>query len=113
MEQKPSKHNRTTEVIPNRAKELREILQLTQEQFAESIMVSTNTISRIERREISLTAENAVKIADRYHISLDWLYLRSDTMESPRYQKNLQEALQCIEESAKEARTVHLHLQKK
>lgn len=65
-------------VILGRVKELRTEYGLTQEKFAESIQVSPNTISRIEQKNMSLSSEIALKIADKYKVSLDWLFNRSN-----------------------------------
>lgn len=91
-------HYRKKPVILGRVKELRTEHHLTQEEFAESIGVATNTISRIEREEMSLSSEVALKIADEYKISLDWLFGRSKEEIPVPYLQNLQEALDCISE---------------
>ncbi|MBM6899410.1 helix-turn-helix transcriptional regulator [Gemmiger formicilis] len=87
---------RKAPIIAGRVKELRTERHLTQEEFAESIGVATNTISRIERKEMSLSSEVALKIADEYKISLDWLFGRSEEEIPVPYLQNLQEALDCI-----------------
>lgn len=53
---------------------------LTQEAFAAEIGVSTNTISRIERGEISFSSDVALRIAKRWDVSLDYLFGRSPCM---------------------------------
>ena len=77
------KDPRKKELIIGRVRELRERLGMTQEKFAESIGISTNTISRIEREQISLTSDVALKIADTHDVSLDWLFFRGKTVISP------------------------------
>lgn len=62
------------ELAIERVKAVRERANLTQEQFAEKIEVATNTISRIERGENDLTAIVALKINQKFFISLDYLF---------------------------------------
>ncbi|MWV44042.1 helix-turn-helix domain-containing protein [Paenibacillus sp. HJL G12] len=87
------------DIVLWRVKELREEKNLSQLEFAESIDVSSNTISRIERGEMSLSSDIALKIADTYGISLDWLFNRGDDQLSPKLRANLQEAINCIQEN--------------
>ncbi len=89
---------RAKSLVIGRVKELREFLHMTQEAFAESIDVSANTISRIERKDISLSSDVALRIADVHGISLDWLFFRGEEMRSPERLAKLKEALACIAE---------------
>lgn len=91
--------NRKKPVIIGRVKEVRDFYHKTQKQFAKSINVSSNTISRIEREEISLTSDIALKIADEYGISLDWLFYYGEEMECPKHLKNLEDAFSCMSET--------------
>lgn len=85
-------------IISGRVKELRIEEGLTQEKFADSIGVAPNTISRLERKEMSLSSEIALRIAEKYTVSLDWLFYRSE-MEIPfKCWENLQEAFDCMKE---------------
>lgn len=94
---KPKKTSkRKKPIIRGRVKELRKLEKKTQALFAESIDVSSNTISRIEREEISLTSDIALAIADAYGISLDWLFYRSEEMMSPKNLENASEAFECM-----------------
>lgn len=90
-----SRHKK--DIVLGRVKDLREREKLTQAQFAESIDVSSNTISRIEREDMSLSSDIALKIADKYDISLDWLFLRGEKILSPKCQASIKEAIKCIE----------------
>jgi len=99
MNNKNGSNKRKKDIVLGRVKELREVNNLTQLKFAESIDVSTNTISRIERGEMSLSSDIALKIADTYGISLDWLFYRGDEKLSPKLRANFQEAFKCINES--------------
>ena len=85
--------------IPTRVKELREILKLTQAAFAERIDVSNNTISRIELKNMNLSSDIALRIANEFRISLDWLFYLNDNMLSPARRAKLNEAFDCMQES--------------
>lgn len=58
-------------------KDLRQGRGLTQEEFAEKIGVAPNTISRIEQNENPMSANVALKIAQEFHVSLDYLFGRT------------------------------------
>lgn len=90
------------EIIRGRVKELREFEKLTQEQFAESIEVSSQTISDIECKRVSLSSDIALRIARVYDVSLDWLFYQSDEKISPTCKLRMQEALACMSESDEE-----------
>lgn len=98
MNHKTGASKRKKDIVLGRIKDLREWEKLTQAEFAESIEVSPNTISRIEREEMSLSSDIALKIADRHGISLDWLFGRGEEMLSPERQARAKEALSCIQE---------------
>lgn len=85
-------------IYPHRVRELRENRNLTQEQFAEKIDIATNTLSRIERKEMSLSSDIAMKIAKEYHVSLDWLFLRSNEELTTSDNEILDEAFDCMKE---------------
>lgn len=52
---------------------LRKRARLTQEQAAEKLGVSKNTISRIERGETALSVDMALKVHDAFFVSIDYL----------------------------------------
>lgn len=91
---------RKKEIIISRVKELRAMKKETQEQFAENIGITSNTVSRIERGEMSLSSEVALKISDAYRVSLDWLFLCSDDSLSPAHQTKMKEVFTIIQEQA-------------
>ena len=59
------------EIIRGRIKELRKSENEAQEKFAESIDVSSQTISDLECERVSLSSDIALKIAKKYAVSLD------------------------------------------
>lgn len=91
--------------------ELRVIKNLIRLEFSESIDVLSNTISRLERGEMSLSSDLALKNADRYGISLDWLFYLDNEQLSPKLRANLEKAFKCIQESI--SIPIHLKINKK
>ena len=61
-----------------RIRDLREESDLTQEQIAKILMCDQSLYSKYERGERPLPLELAVKLADFYHVSLDYLVGRSN-----------------------------------
>ena len=56
-----------------RIRDLREDHDLTQQRVAEILMCDQSLYSKYERGEIALPLELAVKLADLYNVSLDYL----------------------------------------
>lgn len=90
------------EIIRGRIKELRKSVNKTQEKFAESIDVSSQLISNLERGRTSLSSDIALKIAKEYAVSLDWLFYQCDERISPTCKLHMQEAFDCMSESNEE-----------
>ena len=65
-------------MIFERIRNLREDNDLKQRQLAEYLNVSQNTYSQYETGVIALSAENAVKLAAFYKVSVDYLLGVSD-----------------------------------
>ena len=63
-------------VFPN-VKNLREDHDLRQREVAAALSVSQNTYSQYENGVIELTAENLIKLADLYGVSVDYLLGRT------------------------------------
>ena len=59
-------------------REIREDNDLKQKDIAKVLNVSQNTYSQYENGVISLTAEVLCKLADYYHVSVDYLLDRTD-----------------------------------
>lgn len=66
------------EVKSNTIKRLKELREkngkISQEEFAEKIGVSAETIKKIEQGKIKLSLDNAIRIKNQYNVSLDWIY---------------------------------------
>ena len=63
---------------------LREDRDIKQKDIAKYLNVSQNTYSQYETGVISLTAEILIKLADYYHVSVDYLL---DRTNNPHTQK--------------------------
>ena len=62
-----------------RIRDLREDADLTQKQIAETLLCDQSLYSKYERGERVLPLDLAVKLADYYQVSLDYLVGRSNT----------------------------------
>ena len=65
-----------------RIRDLREDHDLTQQTVAEVLMCDQSLYSKYERGERELPLGLAVKLADFYHVSLDYLVGRTNQKES-------------------------------
>ena len=65
-------------VMNLRIRDLREDADLTQKQIAEILLCDQSLYSKYERGERILPLDLAVKLADYYQVSLDYLVGRSD-----------------------------------
>ena len=61
-----------------RLKELREARHLSQLRLATELNLTQNSISRYENMEREAGYETLIRIADYFHVSLDYLLGRSD-----------------------------------
>lgn len=61
-----------------RIRDLREDADLTQTQISEFLLCDQSLYSKYERGERDLPLELAIKLADFYHVSLDYLVGRTD-----------------------------------
>jgi transcriptional regulator with XRE-family HTH domain len=64
-----------------RIRDLREDADLTQKQVAEILLCDQSLYSKYERGEREFPLELAIKLADYYHVSLDYLVGRTDKKE--------------------------------
>ncbi len=67
-----------------RIRDLREDRDLTQSQIAEYLMCDRSLYSKYERGERPLPLELAIRLADLYRVSLDYLVGRSGDRTPPR-----------------------------
>lgn len=66
----------TSNIFPQRLKELRLKKGLTQTELGEKVGVKQNTFTNWENGKREPSFENLVKLADLFDVSLDWLFGR-------------------------------------
>lgn len=66
----------TSNVFPQRLKQLRQKKGLTQQKLAEILGIKRNTYSDWENGKTEPGFENLIKLADLLEVSLDWLFGR-------------------------------------
>ena len=64
--------------MKNRVKDLREDYDLTQQQVAEAIGMTQWKYSYIETGTQQLTGDILIKLANLYHVSIDYLLAQTD-----------------------------------
>lgn len=64
--------------VKNRIRDLREDSDLTQQRLAEAIGITQRKYSYIETGVQPLTDEILVRLADYYHVSIDYLLRQTD-----------------------------------
>ena len=69
-----------TKMVFERIRELREDNDFKQEKLAQVLGVRQTTYSKYELGKINVPIDMLIKIADFYHVSLDYLVGRSDQM---------------------------------
>lgn len=65
-------------IISSRIKLLRQSLKLNQIEFAKTLGIKQSTLSSYENGIVSPSSDILLTIAQKYHISLDWLFGLSD-----------------------------------
>jgi transcriptional regulator with XRE-family HTH domain len=74
---------RITAIKTDRVAELRSRKSLSREQFAADVSISPDMVKKLEKRERGLTLDIALKIAEAYNITLDWLFgVDNETQEA-------------------------------
>lgn len=66
----------TSNIFPQRLKELRQKKGLTQQEIADLVHVNRVTYTNWEKGKREPSFENLVKLADLFEVSLDWLFGR-------------------------------------
>lgn len=61
------------EIFSLRIKELRQSLGMTQKEFAEGLNITASALSAYEKNNINPSISIAKRIAEVYHVSIDWL----------------------------------------
>ena len=87
------------QTISNKIRNIRKYNKLTQEEFAEELDISRSKVSSWERTRRDMTITDAIKFANRFHISLDnFLEIKEISVEeyieiSDKFFKNKQISL--------------------
>lgn len=53
----------------------RHVLGLQQNEFCERAKIAPNTYNQYERGKKRPTIDNAIRLVETYHLTLDWIYL--------------------------------------
>ncbi len=69
------------ESIGNRIRQGREAMELTRDQLAELLGISSYYLGQLERGERQMSLPVLVKISEKLHVSLDYLVLGKDSYE--------------------------------
>lgn len=68
------------EIFAQRLRELRTSLGMTQKDFANELNITASALSSYEKNNINPSISIAKRIAEKYHVSIDWLCGLSDKM---------------------------------
>ena len=63
-----------SEIIPSRLKEIRLANNLSMKEMAEIIDSSDSRIANIETGKATLPIANAIKLAENFHVTLNYIY---------------------------------------
>ena len=66
------------EIFSQRLRELRLSLEMTQKEFAKELGITASALSSYEKNNINPSISIAKRIAEKYHVSIDWLCGLSD-----------------------------------
>lgn len=67
------------QIFSDRLKELRQSLNMTQQDFVAEIGITASALSAYEKNQKSPSIGVVKRIAEKYHVSIDWLCGLSDT----------------------------------
>lgn len=71
-------------IISDKIRNIRKFNKLTQEEFAEELDISRSKVSNWERTKRDMTITDAIKLAKRFHLSLD-NFLEIDNISVEEY----------------------------
>ena len=78
------------QIIASRIKELREINKMSQVQLAKEMGTTQASVARYEQAKVFPQEEHLLWYADRFNVSLDWIYGRTNQRKGGMLKKNLQ-----------------------
>lgn len=73
------------QIISERLKKLRENLGVSQAKLAQEIGVTQASVNRYETGKVFPTAETLLKYADRFDVSLDYIFGRTENPQGINY----------------------------
>lgn len=79
------------EIIASRIKKLREMNGLSQAQLAKEIGTTQASVARYEKGTVFPQETHLLWYADRFNVSLDWIYGRTNSMRGGFLKKDLKE----------------------
>ena len=79
------------EIIASRIKKLREMNGLSQAQLAKEIGTTQASVARYEKGIVFPQETHLLWYADRFNVSLDWIYGRTNSMRGGFLKKDLKE----------------------
>lgn len=78
------------QIIASRIKELREINKMSQVQLAKEMGTTQASVARYEQAKVFPQEEHLLWYADRFNVSLDWIYGRTNQRRGGLLKKNMQ-----------------------
>lgn len=84
------------QIFSDRLKELRTSLGLTQAQFVEELEITASALSAYEKNQKNPSISVAKRIAEKFHVSIDWLCGLSDKKESDLQPKNYTDTINLL-----------------
>lgn len=89
-------NNSDLQIFSERLKQLRNSLNITQKEFAKKIGVTAAALSAYENNQKNPSLAVAKRIAENFHISIDWLCGFSEKMVSNKKPKKLSDVIQLL-----------------
>lgn len=79
--------------MKSRLRQLRKIRMITTRELGEATDIHHSTITKCERGDRSLTLEQAIKLADYFRITIDFLLYRDNDKNDLRFTSDLHEEI--------------------
>ena len=77
--------------VAERLRHLRESVKLSQMKMAEVVGVKQSSLNRYELNQASPTFETLLRYADFFDVSLDYIFVRTDTNTGPELNKAIRQ----------------------
>ena len=89
------------QIFADRLKELRTSLQLTQAQFVDGLGITASSLSAYEKNLKNPSISVAKRIAEKYHVSVDWLCGLSQQKCNDNEPKTYGDTIKILDEACK------------